>query len=271
MAARNSGNLPKAAASSSKMVVAARGAILGWFFGLALHNMSRGVLPWLGSDYVILVCPLLWGALAGTRLRAALWWPPGILAILMGVVGFTPVMSVLMPRLVLAEPPRKADAVIVLASDVFLDGGMTCAAQSRMVKAYELLSAGYAPRMILSHGSSKFADWSAAAREQMRQLHFTFPVLLTRHAENTHQEAQAVARLARQHGWTRFLLVTHPWHMRRAVAVFRQAGVRVVPVPCEEQSYDFNALAGFGDRVAAFRDWAHETLGYWVYMRRGWI
>lgn len=253
------------------MLVAARGAILGWLCGLALHDVARGVLPWLGSDYVIPAFAFLWALLAGTRLRAALWWPPGFLVLLTAVAAFTPITSVLVPRLVVAEPPAKADAVIVLASDVFLDGSMTCAAQSRMIKAYELLRGGYAPRLILSHGSGKFADWSAAARDQMRRLGLNYPVLVTRYVENTRQEALAIAQMVRRHGWKRLILVTHPWHMRRAVAVFRRAGVPVIPVPCEEQGYDFRALAGFGDRLAAFRDWAHETLGYWVYKRRGWI
>ena len=271
MGSRNSGNKHMDMGSLSRIGLAAKGAVLGWFFGLLVRELFRDVLPWVGRDYTLPICTLTWGLLAYTRFRRMLWWPPGILAALTAIVGFTPVMSGLMRSLVLEEAPRKADAVVVLASDVFMDGGMTCAAQARVIKAYELLSEGYAPRLVLSRGPGKFADWSGAVREQMRGLHLDYPVFLTQHVNNTRQEALAVARLARRHKWTRFLLVTHPWHMRRAVAVFRHAGVPVTPVPCDELGYDLHSLAGFADRLAAFRNWAHESLGYWMYKWRGWV
>ena len=66
---------------------------------------------------------------------------------------------------------------------------------------------------------------------------------------NTHDEAVAVAMLARQRGWGQIILVTHPWHMRRAAAAFEKAGVRVICSPCPERSYDLQIMDGPADRL----------------------
>jgi uncharacterized SAM-binding protein YcdF (DUF218 family) len=47
----------------------------------------------------------------------------------------------------------------------------------------------------------------------------------------THEEAQAVADLAGARGWHRLCVVTSAWHLPRAVAAFRHAGLAVTPVP----------------------------------------
>jgi uncharacterized SAM-binding protein YcdF (DUF218 family) len=110
-----------------------------------------------------------------------------------------------------------------------------------------------------------------AAREQMRDLGLHFPVEVVGPVRNTHDEAVAVSELARQRGWGQVILVTHPWHMRRAAAAFEKAGVKVICVPCVESQYDLGTFDTAGDRLAAFRFWVHETGGYLWYKLRGWV
>ena len=50
-------------------------------------------------------------------------------------------------------------------------------------------------------------------------------------SEDTRENARQSAAMLRQAGVTRVLLVTHAWHMPRAVRAFAQAGIAVSPAP----------------------------------------
>lgn len=50
-------------------------------------------------------------------------------------------------------------------------------------------------------------------------------------SRNTHESARRTALLLQGHGIGRIYLVTHCWHMRRAVAAFRAAGLEVKAAP----------------------------------------
>lgn len=50
-------------------------------------------------------------------------------------------------------------------------------------------------------------------------------------AFNTQQNAAFSETLLRSHGISTVYLVTHSWHMRRAVLVFEQTGLKVIPAP----------------------------------------
>lgn len=54
-------------------------------------------------------------------------------------------------------------------------------------------------------------------------------IVVTPEVGNTVDEARAVARLMRERGWKRILLVTSASHMPRAAALFREASVDFVP------------------------------------------
>lgn len=50
-------------------------------------------------------------------------------------------------------------------------------------------------------------------------------------SRNTAQNARFSAEILRRHGISTVLVVTHAWHMRRALMAFRGTGLSVVPVP----------------------------------------
>jgi uncharacterized SAM-binding protein YcdF (DUF218 family) len=90
----------------------------------------------------------------------------------------------------------------------------------------------------------------------------------------TRDEAVREAALARREGWRRLLVVTSPYHSRRACAAYERAGVAVLCAPAPSRDYALGGphpLAGPGERVAAFRDWLYETVGWAVYRARGWV
>jgi uncharacterized SAM-binding protein YcdF (DUF218 family) len=94
---------------------------------------------------------------------------------------------------------------------------------------------------------------------------------------NTREEAVKLKELAGQRGWQRVILVTSAFHMRRTEAVFRTAGLDVVPVACDFYTVGrprpkpgfrpFPRPEGF----AALGLYLHEQVGMLVYRLRGWI
>jgi uncharacterized SAM-binding protein YcdF (DUF218 family) len=91
---------------------------------------------------------------------------------------------------------------------------------------------------------------------------------------NTRDEAVRSAELAREHGWTRIILVTSAWHLKRSEAAFRAVGLDVDPVGC-----DFMGTASLdrpskwipqSQSMVVLQVWLHEVVGSWYYRVRGW-
>ena len=247
----------------------AEGFLLGTVITYAIFELGLT----LGSRWkdAFLVLGVVGALLALTRARSLLRLLTGLLLIVMFIVGYTPLVQGLMNRMVRADPPGLAPAVVVLSSSVFSDRSLTSEAQERAIKGYELLRQGYAPRLVLTDAMNENGSQVETVARQMKTLGLNYPIEDAGPVVNTHDEALEVAALARKHGWKRVLLVTHPWHMRRAAAVFEKAGIPVLCCPCQEGKFDMHALDDPRVRMRAFRDWLHEALGYRVYQWRGWI
>jgi uncharacterized SAM-binding protein YcdF (DUF218 family) len=85
------------------------------------------------------------------------------------------------------------------------------------------------------------------------------------------------AKLMRERGWGKVLLVTSAYHMPRAAGTFRSAGVEVIEVPCNYVSSvnrvgDLNWFhLPHSEAFLVFGSWFHEIVGTWVYRWRGWL
>jgi uncharacterized SAM-binding protein YcdF (DUF218 family) len=111
------------------------------------------------------------------------------------------------------SPPAHADAVVVLAG-----GG-----NHRLDPALKLVQRGVAPVLAIS---SAFKDpkWRKAHRLCRGEDGPTrFHVLCFLAVPySTRGEARTVARLAREHGWQRIVVVTSTYHVTRARMLFRR-------------------------------------------------
>lgn len=189
-------------------------------------------------------------------------------------------------RETLAEVPV-CDAVVVLGGGIapskYDPAGFTFTdAGDRIIAAVEVLRLGKAPVLVLGGGfyetdgekesdAPQVQDWlvrSGLVTNQIVQVGIT---------HNTREEAVKVKALAGEHEWKRVILVTSAFHMKRTEAVFRTAGLDVIPVAC-----DFNTVGrpkggrtfnpfpkpeGFG----ALNYYIHEQVGMLIYRLRGWI
>lgn len=242
---------------------AAQGAVLGL--------LLTSVLVQLKMDAKFAPLSMVLGAAAGTALgvtrwRWLLWWGGGIAGALVLVVACTPLVPWLVRGIDTTDESAPSDAAVVLGCGVLSDGTPTSTAEDRLLHAAELVRNGEAHAVVICG-----TLWTPRIRQQLRGWGVRVPLIWSGPVGNTHDEALATARLARERRWKRVTVVTQAWHMPRAAAVFRSTGLEVLRSPAAETRYDSADPSLLSDRLQALRDWSHEKIGLWVYRTRGWI
>jgi uncharacterized SAM-binding protein YcdF (DUF218 family) len=243
------------------------GVILGTLAGMILSQF--GIATAIG--HLVALSAGLGGIVSLTRARLLLRALASVLVVAYFLIAYVPITGFLTRRLVRQDPLKSCPAVVVLGSLAFNDQTLSSGIQDRLVTGYTILRQGYAPRLILTRPYPPATPWDGAVRRQMEELKLDYPLDVVGPVHDTHDEAVAIAQLAQERGWHTVILVTHPWHMRRAAAAFEKAGLHVICAPCAESGYDFTTFDGPGDRLAGFRNWLHEGIGYLDYRWRGWV
>lgn len=185
------------------------------------------------------------------------------------------------PPLAMADIPH-AEAMIVLGGGIGgidRDSGFIAMGDpvERLVLAWQLYRSGKAPRLVLVGGSARSptpeSSWMAGFLLVMGVPETA--LLYEQDSLNTRQNAANTRELLERERIGRVLLVTSAFHMRRALPVFRKAGIEAHPVPT-----DYRAVV----REPSVRDWfpdagalegttfaLKEYLGWWIYRWRGWV
>lgn len=179
------------------------------------------------------------------------------------------------------------DAVVVLGGGVqpsrYDAFGLDMTADAdRIIMAMELMRQGKGQALVLGGswcevpgGKRVEAD---LARDWLTTWKFTdAPIESLGPCENTHDEAEKVARMFKQNQWRKVILVSSAYHLRRAEACFRTAGVPVICVPCDfktrislEGPPGYTLVPRYNGFIKATL-FIRETVGWWIYRWRGWI
>jgi uncharacterized SAM-binding protein YcdF (DUF218 family)/glycosyltransferase involved in cell wall biosynthesis len=167
--------------------------------------------------------------------------------------------------------PRSADAIVVFAGGVGETGKAGGGAQERLNEAVELYRAGHAGHLVLSSGYV----YSFKEAEVMRDLAVAQGVparaiALEERATNTYENVRFSDQILRAHGWRSILLVSSPYHMRRALMVWRKLApdITVTPTPPpRSQFYDHFR----GATLEQVRGILYEYLAIFGYWRKGWV
>ena len=186
----------------------------------------------------------------------------------------------------LADLPN-ADAIVVLGGGGEVSryevGNLHLTfAGDRIMTGLELARLGKAGTLIVSGAGAELDGIDRVEGDLVRdwivqRKLVNIPVLSLGHRANSHDEAIHVRALVRERGWQRVLLVTSAFHMRRAAAVFRSAGVEVTPAPCNFITEISLAPSppGIGvpraGNLQKVNVWLHEQIGWLMYRKRGWI
>jgi uncharacterized SAM-binding protein YcdF (DUF218 family)/glycosyltransferase involved in cell wall biosynthesis len=169
------------------------------------------------------------------------------------------------------EAPRQADAIVVFAGGVGESGQAGGGYEERVKTAVDLYQAGFAPRMVFESG---FVHVFKEA-DRMRDLAISLGVpsaaiVLETRGRNTYEDVTRVRDVLREQQWRRILLVSSPYHMRRALLVWRKQApdVEVVATPVANSQFYAHARGATLDQL---RGLAREYAALAVYWRRGWL
>jgi uncharacterized SAM-binding protein YcdF (DUF218 family) len=177
---------------------------------------------------------------------------------------------------------EKADAIVLLGGATRGDTPMGKLVDlnqhaDRLVHAVALYKARKAPVVLLSGGSVGDGRPEALQMKDVLEV-MGVPVahvLLEKQSRNTYDNAVNSARILKDSGMHRILLVTSAYHMRRALGVFERQGLEVVPAPADyQQLVTRQLLPAWLPTVSSLHqstDALHEIVGYWVYRWRGWL
>lgn len=108
--------------------------------------------------------------------------------------------------MIASQASRGVDAIVALDGD----------RPRRLRKAVELAATGVAPTLAVVRAEAVAPELFAAASVPFEVLS------VVPEPSTTRGEARAVARLARERGWRRILVVTSTYHVPRARLIFRR-------------------------------------------------
>lgn len=197
-----------------------------------------------------------------------------------GALFWTPLAWDLGARLILSEPPVSSDAIIVVAGGTGESGEIGQGYEERIGRAIELYRALYAPKILLCSGSKR----AFSELEVMRAIALSngvrdSDVLLGPRGGGTRSMLLGAELVVRERAWKRVLLVSSPYHMRRAVLTLKMLspGLETVATPVEKSwFYNYSAApsAGKPRRNPSWRQvrgllQEAATLAYYRY--RGWV
>ncbi|AHV98307.1 YdcF family protein [Paenibacillus sabinae] len=169
------------------------------------------------------------------------------------------------------SPPAQVqgDCLVVLGGgatqgtpDVDGEGNLGGSAANRLITAVRLHRQTGLP--VLFSGGQVFADSGNEAYIARRQLIglgvAEQNIIAENRSLNTAQNAEYTAALLKEHGLSRPVLITSAFHMPRAVAEFRRAGLTVQPYPTDYHASAVSAAAWYAGKLAPSPG-AIETVG----------
>ncbi|BCY18478.1 hypothetical protein hrd7_23270 [Leptolinea sp. HRD-7] len=112
-------------------------------------------------------------------------------------------------------------------------------AGDRMIHAADLYHTGMAPIILLSGGNVEWMDsLENSPAGDMRQILLKLNVpdsamILQTKSQNTYEDAVFSAKILKEKGISKIILITSAMHMPRSVGLFEKQGITVIPSPTD--------------------------------------
>jgi uncharacterized SAM-binding protein YcdF (DUF218 family) len=169
------------------------------------------------------------------------------------------------------ELARKADAIVVFAGGVGESGKARGGYQERVKQAVDLYQQGLASHVIFSSGYAFVFREAKVMKELAVALGVpASEIFVETKAVDTHQNVIYVAEILQQHQWQSILLVSSPYHMRRAMLAWRKSAPEIQVIAAPVPVSQFYAH-GRGATLEQLRGILQEYLAILLYWLRGWI
>jgi uncharacterized SAM-binding protein YcdF (DUF218 family)/glycosyltransferase involved in cell wall biosynthesis len=190
----------------------------------------------------------------------------GVIVAVYLLLFYTPLLWWIASPLKLSAPPTRADAIVVFAGGVGESGKQGTGFQERVSQAVALYKGGYAPRIIFSSGYI----FTLHEAEVMKSVAVdngvpAEAILLEERAASTFENVAFTHRILADHGWRHVLLVSSPYHMRRAVMTWRHTApdVAVTPTPVPQSEFYASAWGASFDQIRGILHEYAAILAYW--------
>ncbi len=194
----------------------------------------------------------------------------GFAAVLLYVLIFeSPLMWWLARPLVVSQPPQRADAIVVLAGGVGETGRPGTSTFERARTAAALYQHGWSKAIVLVSGFR-----SSVYEANDMQLFLTSlgipndAMVREERGVDTHRYALHVAEQMQARRWSSALLISSPYHMRRAMLTFKRRAphLRLIPTPVVDSSFYAHRRGITWEQLRAL---GHEAAGIGYYWWRG--
>jgi len=196
----------------------------------------------------------------------------------------TPWVSGLLLKSLEISAPIRPDMLATAGAIVVLAGGQRAAAAEyggdtlNGISLERLRYAAFLHRAsglpILSTGGTPGGGTQSEGRVMQHVLRSEYgisPTWVEEYAHSTWDNARLSAPLLKQQGIQRIVLVTHAWHLRRAVPLFEAQGLSVIPAGIQFSSAHIDSIFDLLPTPAGLRDSTfalHEWLGIVWYKLR---
>jgi len=183
---------------------------------------------------------------------------------------YTPFVWLLAKPLWVAELPRQVDAITVFAGGVGESGKAGGGYLERVKQAVDLYHEGMASRLIFSSGYT-FAFQEADLMRELAVSHGVpaSAIILETKAANTYENVVFVREILDRHDWRSVLLVSSPYHMRRAILTWKKMAPEITVVPNPVPQSRFYSPHGLGVSLEQMRGIFHEYVAIIVYWWQG--
>jgi uncharacterized SAM-binding protein YcdF (DUF218 family) len=255
------------------------GAVAGFVTGAAawllLWQIGVPHIFGIGAEGGLLPMSLLGAVIGLTRVYRVIVYLTALVLLITFVVAYTNVIVGPARSFIRSDQVTgPADAVVALSAGVSSDGFLGQQGVDRLLSAMSLVKSGVAPVLVVTNEERRIGRSVVSTEDDQRRIISLagVPAIITLGAvKSTHDEAVRISQMARHRGWHHIVLVTSPFHTRRACRTFERTGLTVTCVPSVSRDIAVRKLEFAQDRVAAFAMWLYETAGTLRYRQKGWI
>ena len=143
--------------------------------------------------------------------------------LLFGITFYSPLIWYLAEPLKFAHEPQHADAIVVFGGGVGETGQAGQGYEERVDYAVELYKKGFAKNLIFSSGAQSTFPEPYVMKALAVSLDVpSDAIILEDRAASTYENVKFSGRILGERGWKKIILISSPYHMRRASLVFRK-------------------------------------------------
>lgn len=212
------------------------------------------------------------------KLISSLFLPPGLIIVILVIIGvflkgssflrFLALIFALFIYLISIEPIKDllftplerfptpqsvdADVIVVLGGGSYDSGFMKEDTLNRVFRGYLIYKNIKKPIIVSGGGKSKVTDAELMAQFLKEVGIPNKDIIKEEKSKTTTENAIYVSKICKQKGYKRIVLVTSGYHMRRAMKIFKQTGVDIIPYPADSKKDDNYTVYSFLPKYTVF-------------------